>query len=137
SAEVPTPVAAANEPVSSVLPSSTDPNDPLAAMQQSAATLGKIADARLIGWGAVDPIQCTVQEVGEGGIQVMASTPGSLTVGSRVEIVIEPSGDAHGLGDLLGEGCYATVIRTERANIPGTEDAGMSAGLRFDQPLML
>ncbi len=93
---------------------------------------GKKTGAHLVGWDGANPIPCTVRNVGEAGAFVCASDAPELCVGRRYELVIDASHDAQGLGNVIGEGCYATVIRTEII-----EGEKIGAGLRFDQPLML
>ena len=93
---------------------------------------GKETAAHLVGWDGANPIPCTVCNVGETGAFVFASDAPELSVGRRYELVIDMDLDAHRLGDLIGDGCYATVIRTEII-----EGEKIGAGLRFDRPLML
>jgi len=93
---------------------------------------GKNTAAHLVGWDGASPIPCTVCNVGETGAFVFASDAPELSVGRRYELVIDTDLDAQGLGDLIGDGCYATVIRTEII-----EGEKIGAGLRFDRPLML
>ncbi|MHC5109462.1 MAG: hypothetical protein ACYTHJ_06250 [Planctomycetota bacterium] len=97
----------------------------------------KIADASLIGWGGADPILCTVHDIGESGIFVRACDVPELCVGRRYEVVVSAASDTdvvrRGLVESIGEGCYATVVRTEL--VEGGNMIG--AGLRFDQPLVI
>lgn len=141
SAGIPAPTtpttSATPSPSTASVPVAPNEADTFQAMQKSVQAVGKIADAMLLGWGGTDAIRCTVREVGESGIQVVASEPHALTVGSRFEIQVEREDDPHGLADLLGDCCYATVIRTERVQGEGNGEPGISAGLRFDQPLMV
>lgn len=73
-------------------------------------------------------------DVSEGGLYVRVPLSQGLAVGQRCEVRLsDPAGSAQ-LG-LAGEGCYATVVRTEV--ITSGSQKLLGAGMRFDQPLFL
>ena len=90
---------------------------------------------KLNGFGLVGTLSCTAIDFGAGGMYVRAPASSGLAVGQRYEVVPSKQ-DAEGgeLAKFVGEGCYATVVRTERA--VGAEAPQVGAGLRFDQPLV-
>lgn len=91
--------------------------------------------ARLIGFGQSDAVQCFAKDISEGGLFVHVPMNSGISVGQRYEIELAGGQDAPDLTASVGEGRYATVVRTERI-AQGPQQA-VGAGLRFDRPLMV
>ena len=91
--------------------------------------------AKLTGVGSGGTLSCTATDIGAGGMYVRAPASSGLAVGQRYEVLLsERSAEASQLAKLMGEGCYATVVRTDRPASPGGDIVG--GGLRFDRPLV-
>lgn len=91
--------------------------------------------ARLIGFGQSDAVQCFAKDISEGGLFVHVPMNSGISVGQRYEIELAGGQEAPDLTASVGEGRYATVVRTER--IAQGPEHTVGAGLRFDRPLML
>jgi hypothetical protein len=78
-------------------------------------------------------IDCPADNISEGGLRITAPIGFGLAVGQRFEVILE-GGDRH--SDLIGDGHYATVVRTEIVLDRGTRDDRVGIGLRFDQPVV-
>ena len=89
----------------------------------------------LTGMGLGGILRCTATDIGAGGMYVRAPASSGLAVGQRYEVLLSERGvEASQLAKLMGEGCYATVVRTDRPS--SSEGDVMGGGLRFDQPLV-
>ena len=73
--------------------------------------------------------------IGEGGLHLTAPVGHGLAVGQRYEICIGPESGVEAVRKPVGEGHYATVVRTQMS-IGGHADH-VKVGFRFDQPLVL
>ena len=92
--------------------------------------------ANLNGVGLTGTLRCTATDIGAGGMYVRAPAASGLAVGQRYEVMPSgPEAETSQLARFIGEGCYATVVRTERLTNPGEPVVG--GGLRFDQPLVM
>ena len=109
------------------------PNAGVAQEQRSSTRISSPTNAQLVGWGGCDPIPCVIENLAEGGMFVHANDVPELCVGRRYEVIVDTESKTN-LVDLIGEGCYATVIRTQVVSNEGSTKIG--AGLRFDQPLL-
>ncbi|MFQ5489466.1 MAG: hypothetical protein ACE5GE_01985 [Phycisphaerae bacterium] len=91
--------------------------------------------AGLLSLDGAEVIRCKPDDYGEGGLHFTAPVGFGFAVGQRYELLVG-TGEAPGSGqDLVGEGHYATVVRTEFVMDEAGDRVGV--GLRFDQPLML
>ena len=84
-------------------------------------------------------IRCAADNVGEGGMHLTSPVGYGFAVGQRYEVLLGRQDQDAPQSELLGEGHYATVVRTEfhmgTEDQPGRDHIGV--GLRFDQPLVL
>lgn len=112
-----------------------EPEAAIADERRCTPRLSLDASARLIGSGESEPIPCRISDVAEGGMFVHVQEPCHLNLGGRYEIVVDDDASGGDLARAIGEGCYATVVRTTHVAEASVPMAG--AGLRFDQPLML
>jgi hypothetical protein len=80
--------------------------------------------------GGTRSLECTSENVSEGGCFTSLPSDAGFCVGQRCELEFLPEGET---ADLAGEVYYATVVRTE--SMPHGADPVLGAGLRFDQPL--
>ncbi len=94
--------------------------------RRSTPRFRKRLTAKVIGVGAAEVFRCTTEDISEDGLYVQVPLASGLCVGQRCEVV---------LSDDVGEGHYATVVRTEPIGKGPAPIVG--AGLRFDQPLFL
>ena len=94
-----------------------------------------LLSARLLSLGCTDAITCATENVSESGMYVRVPTESGLCVGMRYEVMLTNEAAGAHACNLAGDGCYATVVRTERI----AHDAGelVGAALRFDHPLFL
>lgn len=86
--------------------------------------------------GGTQAITCPADNISEGGMRITAPIGFGLAVGQRFEVILR--GDDRGAvgSDLIGDGHYATVVRTEIVLDRGNRDDRVGVGLRFDQPVM-
>ncbi len=90
----------------------------------------------LVGLNGSEVLRFTTDDVGEGGLRFKAPIGYGLAVGQRYEVVFPDEVTERGWGNLVGDGHYATVLRTEmRAD--ADPDEHLTVGLRFDHPLVL
>jgi hypothetical protein len=90
---------------------------------------------RLMSLDGVEVINGTADDLGEGGLHLTAPIGYGFAVGQRYEVLVGDAGaDEHG-PNMVGEGHYATVVRTRFLN-DGTSDQ-VGIGLRFDHPVVL
>jgi len=73
--------------------------------------------------------------VGEGGLHVTVPVGYGFAVGQRYEVLVGNGQTADEQPNLVGEGHYATVVRTRLLRVAGSDRIGL--GLRFDQPVVL
>lgn len=85
--------------------------------------------------GGVGVHDCCAEDVSAGGLFVCLPADYALSVGQRVEVILQNAAASHLSPGFTGEVCYATVVRTQR--LADRTEAVMGAGLRFDQPLFL
>ncbi len=91
--------------------------------------------AQLVRIGATRTVQATATDIGAGGLFVRVPGVSEVVVGQRYEVVLSDEGaEALELSRFMGEGCFATVVRTER--LAADRQFAVGAGLRFDHPLM-
>lgn len=95
------------------------------------------------------PIHCEVDNAGEGGLYLVASASDGLMVGGRYEVTVGEVGCPENRPNVLGEGHYGTITRSEPLSTDQTrDDEGEGAllvksavrvgfGLRFDRPTPL
>lgn len=83
-------------------------------------------------------LDCPADNISEGGMRITAPIGFGLAVGQRFEVILRGDQRADRGRDLIGDGHYATVVRTEIQLEKGqrTHDR-LGVGLRFDQPVML
>jgi len=82
-------------------------------------------------------LRCTVDDLGEGGLHVTSPVGYGFAVGQRYEVLLGRGGNPSAESDFLGEGHYATVVRTQFLLDRPEGGDGMGIGLRFDQPVVL
>lgn len=87
----------------------------------------------LVGLHTHQTIACTVRNISAGGVYLLAEAGCGVQVGQRFEISAPKDVPTEGLASSLQDGCFATVVRTTRAETGSQRVLG--AGLRFDQPL--
>lgn len=76
--------------------------------------------------------------LGEGGLHVTAPVGYGFAVGQRYEVLVGAEESHDGQTDLVGEGHYATVVRTKFLTGEGQHgDGHVGIGLRFDHPVVL
>jgi hypothetical protein len=95
------------------------------------------------------PIQCDVGNVGDGGLYLIATACDNLKVGGRYEVSVGEVGCAEDHPNVLGEGHYGTITRSEPlsdVSLEADEGEGevlvrnavrVGFGLRFDRPTPL
>jgi len=80
----------------------------------------------------------TADNVSEGGLRVTIPIGFGVAVGQRFEVLLqqrqEPGGESR---DVLGEGHYATVVRTEIMLAEEGESDRVGVGLHFDTAIAL
>jgi hypothetical protein len=81
------------------------------------------------------PLSCSTRDYCEGGMYVFVPNAAEIAVGRRVQVSAPVGTDPHPLRNCLGDGCFATVLRTERLSKDDQPLLGVS--LRFDQPVFL
>ncbi len=83
--------------------------------------------------GAISP--CMATNIGEGGVRLSVPNGHRIAVGQRLEVFLYQDRPGEAPPDVLSEGQYATVVRTEA----GGDGAGgtMGVAMCFDQPLFL
>ena len=87
--------------------------------------------AQLVCVGATRTVQATATDIGAGGLFVQAPTESELAVGQRYEVVLtDEREEVAELSRFIGEGRFATVVRTER--LAAESPSALGAGLRFD-----
>ena len=77
-----------------------------------------------------DVLACAMDDLGEGGLHLLAPLDLGLAVGQRYQVIITHVPDEAAMPDLRGEEHYVTVLRTETRT-----DSRVGVGMRFDQPL--
>jgi len=85
--------------------------------------------------GSTTAIDCRMIDISENGAYISAFASANLSVGQRFQIELTNDSDAPDLASALCQGCYATIVRTERR--PSEMASAMGAGLRFDRPIYL
>ncbi len=91
--------------------------------------------AKLVSLGGSSEVRCPVEDLSEGGLYVRAAASYGLAVGQRYQVTLSDDLSCSESENLAGEGCYATVVRTDRVTEESSGQTG--AGLRFDHPLFL
>jgi len=82
-------------------------------------------------------LSCAVDDIGEGGLHVTSPVGYGFAVGQRYEVLLSRGNEPSAESDFLGEGHYATIVRTKfMLDRPEAGD-GMGIGMRFDQPVVL
>lgn len=82
-------------------------------------------------------IDCPADNISEGGMRITAPVGFGLAVGQRFEVNLRADERAGRPDDLIGDGHYATVVRTEFVLDQGQHDDRVGVGLRFDQPVVI
>ena len=90
---------------------------------------------KLAEMGCMETHHCTIENISEGGLCVRVPANASPAVGQRCELSFPHEAGSLQLSGLVGETCYATVVRTELLTDGARQVIG--AGLRFDRPLFL
>ncbi len=103
--------------------------------RRNAIRSARLVDAQLTSMGSTTSIGCRMVDISENGAYVSAFTSANLHVGQRFQIELSKESDAPDLASALCQGCYATVVRTERRS--SEEGLAIGAGLRFDRPIFL
>lgn len=91
--------------------------------------------AGLITLDGREVLRCRADNISEGGMHLSAPIGYGFAVGQRYEVLVGRDDDGARQSGFLGEGHYATVVRTEFL-IDDDGDA-VGVGLRFDQLLVL
>ena len=91
--------------------------------------------AGLLSLDGQEVIRCQPDDLGEGGLHFTAPVGFGFAVGQRYELLVGRGDAPESKQDLVGEGRYATVVRTEFKMDEAGDRVGV--GLRFDQPLVL
>ncbi len=91
--------------------------------------------AGLITLDGREVLRCRADNISEGGMHVSAPIGYGFAVGQRYEVLVGRGDSEAQQNSFLGEGHYATVVRTEFL-IDDDGDA-VGVGLRFDQLLVL
>ncbi len=78
-----------------------------------------------------------IDNISEGGLRVTVPVGFGLAVGQRYEVLLRREGADDETDDVVAEGHYGTVVRTEiRLGGVGKSDR-VGVGLRFDTPIVL
>ena len=85
----------------------------------------------------VDMPPCSADNISDGGLRLTAPIGFGLAVGQRHEVLLRRAGPGGESCDLVGEGHYATVVRTEIMLGGEGEDDRIGVSLRFDTPIIL
>ena len=104
----------------------------LAEEQRASPRKRKGVPVRLTGVRGTLSLECTAEDISEGGVYVRVPVNSGLSVGQRCELNFLAHAES---GALAGEKRYATVVRTKPIKDPTITAVG--AGLRFDQPVYL
>jgi hypothetical protein len=91
--------------------------------------------ATLVALDGAELIKCSVDNIGPGGMHVTVPVGYGFAVGPRYEVVFGDLPVPTGLGTSMGDGLYATVVRTRIARSSPSGHVGV--GLRFDSPIIL
>lgn len=91
--------------------------------------------AGLLSMDGQEVIRCRPDDFGEGGLHFTAPVGYGFAVGQRYELLVGRGEAPDVEQDLVGEGHYATIVRTEFMMDEAGDRVGV--GLRFDQPLVL
>ena len=75
--------------------------------------------------------------VSESGLRLTVPVGFGLAVGQRYEVLLRRDGPDGKSRDLVGEGHYATVVRTEILLHGKADDDRVGVGFRFDSPIAL
>ncbi|MFH0981508.1 MAG: PilZ domain-containing protein [Planctomycetota bacterium] len=78
---------------------------------------------------------CPTDNVSEGGLRLTMPIGFGLAVGQRYEVLLCQRGPDVESADLVGEGHYGTVVRTEIMLGGEGDDDRVGIGLRFDTPI--
>ncbi len=103
--------------------------------RRGASRLPRAVPITLSSMGGPDRLSCTAEDISEDGLYLRVPADLHLCVGQRCELNFSNDPKADVPPTLIGETCYATVVRTEQLIEPGKPLIG--AGLRFDQPIYL
>ena len=79
-------------------------------------------------------LHCKPDDLGEGGLHITAPVGHGFAVGQRYKMYVG-RGEHSSQGNLIGDGQYATVVRTEF--LMGEQRDSVGVGLRFDHPIFL
>ena len=91
--------------------------------------------ASLLSLDGEEVIRCCPDNLGEGGMHFTAPVGYGFAVGQRYELLVGEDDGAGSQRRVVGEGHYATVVRTRfLMDEPGDQ---VAVGLRFDQPVVL
>ncbi len=91
--------------------------------------------ASLLTLDGQEVIRCRPDNLGEGGMHLTAPVGYGFAVGQRYELLVGERDEAGAERRVVGEGHYATVVRTEL--LVEASGGQVGVGLRFDQPLVL
>lgn len=91
--------------------------------------------AGLVTLAGSEVLRCKPDNVSEGGLHLTAPVGYGFAVGQRYEVLVGRGEGSTEQGGFLGEGHYATVVRTEF--LINDQGDGVGVGLRFDQPVVL
>ena len=91
--------------------------------------------AGLITLDVCEVLRCAADNISEGGLHLTAPVGYGFAVGQRYEILVGRGQDGGEQASLLGEGHYATIVRTEF--LINDQGDRVGVGLRFDQPVVL
>ena len=103
--------------------------------KRSSGRSGRKLTAQLVSLAGTSQLHCPVNNVSDGGLYVRAATNCGLAVGQRYQVILFDELERGDAENLAGEGCYATVVRTNRVMDESGEQTG--AAFRFDHPLFL
>jgi hypothetical protein len=91
--------------------------------------------ASLLSLDGEEVIRCRPDNMGEGGLHFTAPVGYGFAVGQRYELLVGEADESGAERSVVGEGHYATVVRTKFLMAESSDQVGV--GLRFDQPLVL
>ncbi len=78
-----------------------------------------------------------VDNISEGGLRVTVPVGFGLAVGQRYEVLLRREDSDDETDDVVAEGHYGTVVRTELQLGGDGENDRVGIGLRFDTPIVL
>ncbi|HUU85897.1 MAG TPA: hypothetical protein VM243_20555 [Phycisphaerae bacterium] len=91
--------------------------------------------AGLVTLDGCEVLRSKADNICEGGLHLTAPVGFGFAVGQRYEVLVGQGEDCREQANLLGEGHYATIVRTEFVMNDDGDRVGI--GLRFDQPVIL